>query len=100
VKEMEEIKKEQQNSEKIHNVKKLKMHVMDTTKGMNKVLTDNETNQPQSDNKGEDSELDKVDLEKKIVQKGFSILPSSEHEITSGSHQTMIPKKIDDSFAA
>jgi len=76
------------------------MHVMDTTKGMNKELTDNETNQAQSDNKEDNSELDKVDLEKKIVQKGFSILPSSKHKRTSGSHQTMIPEKIDYYFAA
>jgi len=27
-------------------------------------------------------------------------LPSSKHEITSGSRQTMIPENIDDSFAA
>ena len=51
---------------------------METTKGMNKELTGNESNQAQSDNKQEDiSELDKVDLEKKIIRRGFSILPSS-----------------------
>jgi hypothetical protein len=67
------------------------------------------TNQAQSDIEEVDNsqkqkeliekELDKVDFEKKIVKRAFSILPS-EHERSSGSRQTMIPEKIDDSFAA
>jgi len=76
----------------------------------NKELTDNETNQAQSDIIEEDNskkqkelieeELDNVDFEKKIIRKGYSILPTSEHERPSGSRQTMIPEKMDDSFAA
>ena len=33
---IKEIKKEQHKSEKIYNVKKLKMYVMETTKGINR----------------------------------------------------------------
>ena len=72
-------------------------------------MTYNETNQAQSDILEEgngqkqntliEKELDNVDFEKKIVRKGFSILPT-EHERPSGSRQTMIPEKMDDSFAA
>ena len=44
---------------------------MDTTKGINKDLTDNETNQAQSGiatKEQDNNELDQIDLEKKIVE--------------------------------
>ncbi|CAG9809355.1 unnamed protein product [Chironomus riparius] len=75
----------------------------------NQELTDNETNKAQIDELEEDKsekqkeliekELEKVDFNKKIVKRAASILPS-EVQKSSGSRQTMIPERIDDSFAA